>query len=111
MTELIKEKEEIKRVILEKIQNKKLIFTKHYWIRLSERGIEHKKVLEVFPQFDKVFAIEKEFLKFGDEGYELFYRVSNNVTFSIATCPKKESLEIIHAIEYKRNLAKRFKQS
>lgn len=89
MVELIKNKEEIKKIIQEKIQNKKPVFTKHYWIRLSERGLEHKKVLEIFPQFDKVFAIEKEFLKFGDEGYELFYQISNNVTFSIGFVLKK----------------------
>jgi len=104
---LIKDKRDILEIIEEKIKGKKLIFTKYYQIRLAERGIEHRRVLEIFPQFDKVFAIEKEKLRFGDIGYELFYHLSNNITFSIAMCPKKDKIEIIHAIEYRRNLAKR----
>jgi len=110
VTELIENKEEIERILNREIKNRKLIFTKHYHLRLSTRGIEHKKVLEIFPQFQRVFAIEKEKLKFGDIGYELFYKISNNITFSIATCPKKEKLEIIHAIEYKRDLTKRLRK-
>ncbi len=66
--------------------------------------------MEVFPQFNKVFEIEKDILKRGDIGYELFYRLSNNTYLSIATCPKNKNLLIIHAIEYKRSLEKRFKR-
>ena len=40
---------------------------------IAEKGIEHDKVLEIFPQFDKVYEIEKEILKRGDIGFELFY--------------------------------------
>jgi len=110
MAELIKDKEEINKIITEKIKGKKPFFTKYYGIRLATRGIEHEKVLEIFPQFEKVIAIEKEKLKFGDTGYELFYQLNNNSTFSIATVPKKDNIEIIHAVEYKRDLGKRLKK-
>lgn len=110
MAELIKNKEEIDKIIDEKIKGKKIVYTKYYGVRLASRGLEHKRVKEIFPQFDKVFAIEKEKLKFGDIGYELFYSLSNNITFSIATVPKKDRIEIIHAIEYKRSLGKRLRQ-
>lgn len=111
MAELIRDEKEISKIIEEKIKGKKLVFTKYYQIRLVERGIEHKNVLKIFPQFDKIFAIEKETLKFGDFGYELFYNLSNNITFSIATCPKKDRVEVIHAIEYKRSLARRLREN
>ena len=111
MTELINDKKEIEKIINEIIKGKEITYTKYYHIRLAERGLEHKKVLEIFAQFDKVFAIEKDKLKFGDFGYELFYRISNNVTFSIATVPKQDRLEIIHAIEYKRSLGKRLRMN
>jgi len=110
MTLLISEKSEIQKIISEKIKGKKLIFTDYYQFGILKRGIEHQKVLEIFPQFDKVFEIEAEKLKYGDEGYELFYRLSNNITFSIATCPKEKNVLIIHAVEYKRSLKKRFKR-
>ncbi|MBT3405055.1 hypothetical protein HN832_03985 [archaeon] len=110
MTFLIKDKKEINRIINEKIKGKKLIFTKYYQFGIMKRGIEHEKVLEIFPKFDKVFEIEKDRLKQGDFGYELFYSLSKNVTFSIATCPKNRKVLIIHAILYKRNLDKRLKR-
>lgn len=110
MTEIIDNKEEIDRIITEKIKGKNLIFTKYHHISIASKGIEHEKVLEIFPQFDKVYEIEKDVLKFGDMGYELFYRLSNNTYFSIATCPKDKNVLIIHAVEYKRNLEKRFKR-
>ena len=75
-----------------------------------KKDIEHKRVLEIFPQFEKVFEIEKETLKYGDIGYELFYKLSRNRSFSIATCPKNKKILIIHAIKYKRSLEKRFKK-
>ncbi len=106
---IIKDKDEINQIIREKIKGKKVIFTKYYYYGIDLKGINHEKVLEVFPQFDKVFVIEKERLKYGDEGYELFYKLSNNITFSIATCPKNKKVLVIHAVEYKRNLEKRFK--
>ena len=109
MTELITDKKEIDKIIEEKIKGKKLIFTKHYYIGIDKRGIEDSKVKEIFPQFDKVFTIEKDTMKFGDVGYELFYQLSNNLTFSIATIPKDKDVLIIHAVEYKRNLNSRFK--
>ncbi len=110
MTVLISEKSEIQKIISEKIKGKKLIFTDYYRFGILKRDIEHQKVLEIFPQFEKVFEIEKDILKYGDEGYELFYKLSNNVYFSIATCPKDKKLLIIHAVEYKRNLEKRFRK-
>jgi len=73
--------------------------------------IEDKKVKEIFQQFDKVYAIEKDTLKYGDIGYELFYKISDDTDFSIATCPLKDKLLIIHAVEYKRRLDKRFKKN
>lgn len=111
MNILINDKKEIDEIISNKIKGKKLIFTPHYRLRTSWRGISDEKVLEVFPQFDKIFTIEKKKLKYGDDGYELFYDLSNNITFSIATCPKGEKLLIIHAIEYKRSLEKRFRKN
>ncbi len=110
MTFLISDKSEIQKIISEKIKGKKLIFTKYYWFGILKRGIEHQKVLEIFPQFDNVFEVETEKLKYGDEGYELFYKLSNNTTFSIATCPKDKKVLIIHAVAYKRSLEKRFKR-
>lgn len=110
MTVLITDKKEIKRIISKHIKGKRLIFTSYYHFGILKKDIEHKKVLEIFPKFDLIFEIEKDKLKFGDIGYELFYKLSNNTYFSIATCPKNKRLLIIHAIEYKRNLEKRFRK-
>jgi len=107
VAEIIKDKKEIDNIIFEKIKGKKLVFTTHYHIGIAQRGIEHEKVLEIFPQFEKVYAIEKDILKYGDIGYELFYDLSNNLHFLIATCPKDNEVVIIHAVEYKRKLDKR----
>lgn len=107
---IIEDKEEIDRIINEKIKNKKLVFTDYYWFGIDKKGISHEKVLEIFPQFNKVFAIEIETLKYGDIGYELFYKISGNINFSIATCPKDNKVLIIHAVEYKRSLEKRIKK-
>ncbi len=108
MTEFIQDKNEIDKIIQENIKGRRIIFTKYYYLRLAEKGLEHKKFLEIFGQFDKVFAVEKEILKFGDIGYELFYRISENIVFSIAICNKKNIVEVIHANEYNRNLGRRF---
>jgi hypothetical protein len=108
--EQITDKKEIDKIISEKIKGKRLIFTRYYHLSITQKGIEHKKVLEIFPRFEKVFAIEKETLKYGDTGYELFYDLSNNTYFSIATCPKNKKLLIIHAVEYKRRLDKRLRR-
>ena len=110
MVELIKDKKEIIKIIDEKIKERKLNFTQYFRWRTSLRGISDEKVLEIFPQFDKVFAIEKKMLKYGDTGYELFYGLSNNITFSIALCPQENKLDLIHAIEYKRSLERRFRR-
>ena len=110
MAELIKDKKEIDKIINEKIKGKRLIFTSYYNLSIAKKGLTHEQVLEVFSQFDKVYEIEKETLKFGDIGYELFYNLSNNTYFSIATIPKDNKLLIIHAVEYKRDLRYRFKQ-
>ena len=110
MTETITDRNEIERIINEKIKGKKLIFTRYYDLSIARKGIEHERVLEVFSQFDKVIAIEKEKMKQGDIGYELFYDLSNNTSFSIATIPKNNKVLIIHAVEYKRDLRHRFKQ-
>jgi len=110
MTILITDKKEIDKIISEKIRGKKLIFTDYYKFGILKKDILHSKVMEIFPQFEKVFEIEKDKLKYGDVGYELFYRMSNKTYFSIATCPKNKKVLIIHAIEYKRSLEKRFKR-
>ncbi|MBI2629907.1 hypothetical protein HYW76_02305 [Candidatus Pacearchaeota archaeon] len=107
---IIEDKPEINKIIEGKIKGRKLIFTEWYKIGLLKKGISEERFNEIFPQFDKVYAIESEELKEGDVGYELFYRISGNVTISIGTIPKKENLIIIHLIEYKRNLDYRFKK-
>ncbi|MBU0761065.1 MAG: hypothetical protein KJ600_02425 [Nanoarchaeota archaeon] len=111
MTEVIKDKKEIDRIIEKKIKGERIIFTAHYRISAAEKGIDDDKVKEILLQFDKIYAIEKEVLKYGDIGYELFYKLSNNTDFSIATCPQEDKLIIIHAVEYKRNLDKRLSKS
>lgn len=108
-TKTITDKKEIDKIINKKIKGKKLVFTDYYFYGITLRDISHELVKEVFPQFDKVFTIESETLKHGDIGYELFYKLSNNKTFSIATCPKDKKVLIIHAVEYKRSLSKRLK--
>jgi len=110
MTVLITDKKEINKIISKKIKGKKLIFTSYYKFGILKKGIEHKRVLEIFPQFEKIFEIEKDKLKYGDIGYELFYKFSSNRYFSIATCPKNKKVLVIHAVEYKRSLEKRFKK-
>ena len=110
MTVLITDKKEIDKIISDKIKGKKLIFTDYYNFGIMKRGIKHEQVLKIFPQFDRVFEIEKDILKYGDMGYELFYKLSNNTYFSIATCPKDKNILIIHAIEYKRSLERRFRR-
>ncbi len=110
MVILITDKKEIDKIISEKIKGKRLVFTRYYDLSIAQKGLIHKQVLEVFPQFDKVYEIEKETLKYGDIGYELFYRLSNNNYFSIATIPKDDKVFVIHAVEYKRDLRYRFKQ-
>ncbi len=110
MVEIIDKLEEIQDIINNKIKGKKLVFSDWYEKGILKRGIAHERVIEIFPQFQKVTKIEKELLKFGDMGYELFYALSNNLTFSIATCPKDKNVLIIHAVEYKRSLEKRFKK-
>ena len=107
---LIESKEEINNIIENKIKNKKIIFTDWYEIGLLKKGIPEEKFDEIFPQFERVHKIEKETLKSGDIGYELFYKLSNNTDFSIGTIPKGNVLKIIHLIEYKRNLENRFKK-
>ncbi len=109
MVGLITDKREIDEIIAQNIQDKRLVFTQNFRIRNAMRDITDERALEVFSQFEKVFAIEKKLLKQGDIGYELFYSLSNNITFSIATIPKGNNLLLIHAIEYKRSLGKRFK--
>jgi len=110
MEEVITDKDLIKQIIETKIKNKKLIFTDYYFFGIDKKGISHEQVLEIFPQFEKVYFVEKEKLKKGDDGYELFYKLSENISFSIATCPKDKNLLIIHAVEYKRSLEKRIKK-
>lgn len=106
----IEDKQEINKIIEERIKGKKLIFTDWYKIGLLRKGISEDKFDEIFPQFDKISVIELEKLKKGDWGYELFYKLSNNTTISIGTIPKENTLLIIHLIEYKRNLDYRFKR-
>ncbi|MBT4135903.1 hypothetical protein HOD75_00895 [archaeon] len=108
--ELIENPEEISKIINEKIKNKRLIFTDWYKMGIMRKGISEEKFNEIFPQFEKIKRIEKETLKFGDIGYELFYKFSNNTQYSIGTIPNKKYLKIIHLIEYKRSLEKRFKK-
>ena len=106
----IKDKSEIDKIIEEKIKGKNLVFTNWYKVGLLRKGISEERFNEIFPQFDKISAIEIEKLKKGDLGYELFYKISNNTTISIGTIPKENNLLIIHLIEYKRNLDYRFKK-
>lgn len=106
----ITDKEEINKIILEKIKGKRLVFTEWYNVGIMRKGISEEKFDEIFPNFDKVEVIEIEKMKKGDLGYELFYKMSNNTTFSIATIPKENIVFIIHLIEYKRNLSYRFKK-
>ena len=110
MTELITDKKEIEKIISEKIKGKKLVFTTHYKLGSANRAISDETVLEIIPKFEKVIAIEIDKLKLGDIGYELFYQISNNLTFSIATVPKEDKVKIIHVVEYRRSLSKRFRQ-
>ena len=111
MIELVEDKREIDKIIYEEIKGKRIVFSSYYErISFMRRGITEEMVLEVLPQFNKVIKIIKQKLKFGDIGYELFYGLSNNLTFSIATIPTKEKVEIIHAIEYKRKLDYKFKR-
>jgi hypothetical protein len=110
MAHLITDKNEIDAIISEKIKGKRVVFTRYCDMSLAEKGLTRERVLEVFPQFDKVHEIEEETLKYGDKGYELFYNLSSNLYFSIATCPKEKDILIIHAVEYKRRLEKRFKR-
>lgn len=110
MIDLISDKKEIENIINTKIRGKRLIFTDWYKMGIMRKGIPEEKFNEVFPQFGKVFKIEKEDLKQGGIGYELFYELSNNTTFSIATIPKNEALIIIHIVEYKRKLDERFRK-
>jgi len=110
MVELIEDKKEINNIIENKIKGKKLIFTEWYKLGLWKKGISEEKFNEIFPQYEKVCKIEKETLKKGDIGYELFYKISNNTTISIGTIPQENILLIIHLIEYKRNLDYRFKK-
>lgn len=107
----ITNKEELENIIniIKSYNKSQYNFTTWYWKRLFLRGMEHERVLEIFLEYDKIFLIEKRKLKFGDIGYELFYKLSNNTSFSIAIIPLKDRLEFIHAIEYKRKLDKRIK--
>jgi hypothetical protein len=107
---LIDDKAEISKIIETKIKNRKIIFSDWYKFGILRKGISDERFSEIFPQFDKIFKIEQERLKLGDIGYELFYKLSNSTTYSIATIPKNEDLLIIHLIEYKRNLDSRFKK-
>ena len=106
----IEDKQEINKIIEEKIKGKKLIFTDWYKIGLLRKGISEDRFNEIFPQFNKVSAIEIEEMKKGDLGYELFYKISNNTIISIGTIPKENVLLVIHLIEYKKNLDYRFKK-
>lgn len=105
----ITDKQKITQIINEKIKNKKLVFTDYYWYTIDKKGISHELVLETFPKFELVFAIEQETLKYGDLGYELFYKLSEETSLSIATCPKNKEVLIIHAVKYERRLDKRIK--
>lgn len=107
---LIIDKSEISKIIEEKIKGKKIIFTQWYKMGILKKGLSEELFSEIFPQFDKVNAIELETLAQGNLGYELFYTISNNTTISIGTIPKEDSLIIIHLIEYKRSLEHRFKK-
>ena len=69
MVILIGDKKEIEKIINEKIKEKRLIFTDQYKIGIMRKGIPENKFNEIFPQFDKIYKIEKETLKKGDVGY------------------------------------------
>ena len=107
---LVEDIAEIRKIIEEKIKGKKLFFTDWYKIGLMRKGISEETFDEVFPQFEKVIAIEIEELKNGAIGYELFYKQSGNLSISIATIPFESKIKIIHLVEYKRSLNHRFKK-
>lgn len=109
MVELINNKEEIIKIINEKIRNKNIIKTNNYLLGIEHKIISDKEIMEIYSQFDKITEIEKEILKKGDIGYELFYKI-NGTNYSIATIPKKEVVLLIHAIKYHRNIDKRLKR-
>ena len=79
---IITDKQEINKIIQEKIKDRKIIFTDWYKIGILRKGISEEKFDEVFPQFDKICTIEIEELKRGDLGYELFYKLSGNISIS-----------------------------
>ncbi len=105
---IIKNKKEIDEIIVEKIKWKKVYLTDHCINRAMWRGIDEEKIFSVLPRFDKVFVIETKILKYGDEGYELFYELGRNNYFAIAMIPEADRLKIVHVIEYKRNIKQRF---
>lgn len=107
----ITDKEELENIInmIKSYNKSQYNFTTWYWKRLFLRGMEHERILEILQEYDKIFLIEKRKLKFGDIGYELFYKLNINSSLSIAIIPLKNKIEFIHAIEYKRNLDKRIK--
>jgi len=107
--EIIKilEKEKIKEIYDKKVRDKKLIFTGYYNYGIMKRNIEHSETLKILPQVEKIFAIEVEKIK-GKVGYEFFYKLSSNQSFSISTFPSKKKVIVNHAILYNRSLQKRF---
>ena len=109
MVELIYSKDEIEKIIKEKIRNKKIIKTNNYILGIEHKIVSDEDIMKIYPQFDKVTEIEKEILKQGDIGYELFYQI-NGDDYSIAMIPKEKIVLFIHAIKYHRNIDKRLKR-
>lgn len=83
MTELIKDKSEIEKII-SIIKNKKIFLTRNYSLKCAKINTDEKRAIEILPMYDKVIAIEREKLREGDTGYELFYLMDNGFIFSIA---------------------------
>ena len=70
----IEDKKEIEKIIKEKIKSKKLVFTDWYKLGLLKKGISEEKFNEIFPQFDKISAIEIERLKEGIQDMSFFIK-------------------------------------
>ena len=60
------------------------------------RDMDHKFILKTYFEFDKIYYIEEEILKYGDIGYDLYYKLSNSKTLVIGIC-KKKKIEFLHA--------------
>lgn len=99
------EKEGINKIldVVKKYSKENFKFTKHYWIRIQERQINHEFLLKTFFEFDKLRLIEEDVLPKGDTGYDLYYEISKDRTLIVGVIPLKNDLLFIHGILRYRN--------